>query len=107
MVDQLRDRERKEWGGMRPISAKTAAACAASVVMLISLLGLAGTARAQVVTCVGIEERVATIVGTEGDEAIVGTSRDDVIQPLGATDHIDGGDGTDRTCVGAGAGTID
>src|SRR6266571_4944909 len=63
---KLRDRERKEWGGMRPISAKTAAACAAGVVMLISLLGLAGTARAQVATCVGLEERVATIVGTEG-----------------------------------------
>src|SRR5213593_617217 len=106
MVDQLRDRERKEWGGMRPISAKTAAACAASVVMLISLLGLAGTARAQVVTCVGIEERVATIVGTEGDDVIVGTSGDDVIQALGGNDQIDGGDGNDLICVGAGADII-
>src|SRR2546426_8207084 len=102
MVDQLRDRERKEWGGMRPISTKTAAACTASVVMLISLLGLAGTARAQVVTCVGIEERVATIVGTEGNDLITGTSGDDVIQALGGNDQIDGGDGNDLICGGAG-----
>src|SRR2546426_12503069 len=101
MVDQLRDRERKEWGGMRPISTKTAAACTASVVMLISLLGLAGTARAQVVTCVGIEERVATIVGTEGNDLITGTSGDDVIQALGGNDQIDGGDGDDLICGGA------
>src|SRR5207247_4913063 len=91
-------RSGEERKGMRPISAKTAAACAASVVMLISLLGLAGTARAQVVTCVGIEERVATIVGTEGDDVIVGTSGDDVIQALGGNDQVDGGDGNDLIC---------
>src|SRR2546422_10189186 len=100
MVDQLRDRERKEWGGMRPISAKTAAACAASVVMLISLLGLAGTARAQVVTCVGIEERVATIAGTEGDDLITGTSADEAIHARGGYDQIDRGDGNVLICGG-------
>src|SRR2546428_6175594 len=103
MVDQLRDRERKEWGGMRPISTKTAAACTASVVMLISLLGLAGTARAQVVTCVGLEERVATIVGTEGDDVIIGTAGDDVIQALGGNGPIAGGEGDEPICGGAGA----
>src|SRR2546422_10760244 len=102
MVDQLRDEERKEWGGMRPISAKTAAACAASVVMLISLLGLAGTARAQVVTCVGIEERVATIVGGEGNDLITGNSGDDVVQALGGNGQNDCGDGDDLICGGAG-----
>src|SRR2546426_12314680 len=87
---------------MRSISAKTVVAYAAGVVMLISLIGFAGSARAQVVTCVGIEERVATIVGTEGNDLITGTSGDDVIQALGGNDQIDGGDGNDLICGGAG-----
>src|SRR5438445_4689753 len=95
-------RSGEERKGMRSISAKNAAACAAGVVMLISWFGLAGTARAQVVTCVGLGERVATIVGTEGDDVIVGTSGDDVIQALGGNDQIDGGEGNDLICGGAG-----
>src|SRR2546430_5351013 len=87
---------------MRSISAKTVVAYAAGVVMLISLIGFAGSARAQPVTCLGIEERVATIVGTEGNDVITGTSGDDVIQALGGNDQIDGGDGNDLICGGAG-----
>src|SRR2546427_3725741 len=88
--------------GMRSISARAAVAYAASVVMLVSLIGFAGSGRAQPVTCLGLDERVATIVGTEGDDVIVGTSGDDVIQALGGNDQIDGGDGNDLICGGAG-----
>src|SRR3989442_10711738 len=91
---------------MRTISTKTAAACVTSVIMLISLIGFAGSARAQGVTCVGLDERLATIVGTEGDDVIVGTSGDDVIQALGGNDVIDGGDGNDLICGGAGDDVI-
>src|SRR5207245_9871578 len=91
---------------MRSISAKTAAARATGFVMLISLIGFAGSARAQPITCIGLDERVATIVGTEGDDVIVGTSGDDVIQALGGNDQIDGGDGNDLVCGGAGDGIM-
>src|SRR5437899_12475830 len=87
--------------GMRSISAR-AVAYAASVVMLVSLIGFAGSGRAQPVTCLGLDERVATIVGTEGDDVIVGTSGDDVIQALGGNDQIDGGEGHDLICGGPG-----
>src|SRR3989441_12561288 len=92
--------------GMRSISARAAVAYAASVVMLVSLVGFAGSGRAQPVTCLGLDERVATIVGTEGDDVIVGTSGDDVIQGLGGNDNIDGGDGNDLICGGAGNDVI-
>src|SRR5438445_12019628 len=87
---------------MRSISAKTAAACSTGFVMLISLIGFAGSARAQPITCIGLDARVATIVGTDGDDVIVGTSGDDVIQALGGNDQMDGGDGNDLICGGAG-----
>src|SRR2546426_5046845 len=79
--------------GMRSISAKAAVAYAASVVMLVSLIGLAGSARAQPLTCLGLDESVATIVGTQGGEGLGGTSGDDVIQALRGKEQIDGGGG--------------
>src|SRR3989442_5102893 len=75
--------------GMRSISAKAAVAYAASVVMLVSLIGLAGGARAQPLTCLGLDESVATVVGTEGGDVIVGTSGDDGIQTLAGKYQID------------------
>src|SRR3989442_13728333 len=83
--------------GMRSISAKAAVAYAASVVMLVSLIGLAGSAPAQPVTCLGFDERVATIFGTEGDEGIVGRSGGGGVQALGGKDTIEGADGNELT----------
>ena len=42
----------------------------------------------------------ATIVGTRGDDDLVGTPRDDVIVSLGGWDRVRGGAGDDRICVG-------
>src|SRR5438132_1121464 len=49
--------------------------------------------------CLG---KVATIVGSSGDDTITGTSGDDVIVGLGGNDTIDGGLGNDTICGGPG-----
>jgi hypothetical protein len=46
--------------------------------------------------------RLATIVGTSGDDDIVGTGGDDVIVGLGGDDRIRGGGGSDVICGGPG-----
>jgi Ca2+-binding RTX toxin-like protein len=46
--------------------------------------------------------KVATIVGTEGDDEIVGTDGNDVIAGLGGNDMISGEDGHDVICGGSG-----
>ncbi|MEM7332261.1 MAG: tandem-95 repeat protein, partial [Chloroflexota bacterium] len=48
----------------------------------------------------------ATIVGTEGDDAIRGTNGDDVIVALGGNDTIYGRNGNDIICGGEGSDTI-
>jgi Ca2+-binding RTX toxin-like protein len=47
--------------------------------------------------CLG---RVATIVGTSGDDELVGTAGPDVIVGRGGEDFIEGGAGDDRICAG-------
>jgi len=54
-------------------------------------------------TCDG---RVATIVGTAGDDVLVGTGGDDVIVGLGGDDVIRGRRGNDIICGGAGDDVI-
>ena len=51
-------------------------------------------------TCAG---RVATIVGTSGDDHIRGTSHADVIFAGGGRDTVDGRGGNDIICGGAGS----
>ena len=50
-------------------------------------------------TCRG---RLATIVGTDGDDTLSGTSGGDVIVGLGGNDHITGRGGDDSLCGGPG-----
>jgi Ca2+-binding RTX toxin-like protein len=49
---------------------------------------------------------VATIVGTEDDDELVGTDGPDVVVALGGDDRIDTGDGNDVICAGAGLDDI-
>lgn len=58
---------------------------------------------AQTPTCEG---RVATIVGTPGNDRLVGTSRADVIVGLGGADVIMGLGGPDIICGGFGADSV-
>jgi Ca2+-binding RTX toxin-like protein len=50
--------------------------------------------------------RLATIVGTRGDDTLVGTPGDDVIRAGRGNDTIDGGGGNDVICAGPGADRI-
>ncbi|MGH8952790.1 MAG: choice-of-anchor Q domain-containing protein [Acidimicrobiia bacterium] len=51
--------------------------------------------------------RLATIVGTPGDDVLNGTSPNDVIVGRGGNDIINGGSGNDVICSGDGNDTID
>jgi Ca2+-binding RTX toxin-like protein len=71
----------------------------AAVLALAPATGSAGARSAP--RCLG---RVATIVGTSGDDRLVGTSAPDVIVGLGGWDFIEsGGGGDDRICGGVGS----
>jgi len=50
-------------------------------------------------SCLG---RVATVLGTEGDDLLVGTEGDDVIVARGGNDAVWAGSGDDLLCLGAG-----
>jgi Ca2+-binding RTX toxin-like protein len=80
----------------------TAATLATSFTLSVAASGSAGApvggARP---SCYG---KVATIVGTEGDDFIKGTARSDVIVGRGGKDRIDGGEGNDIICGGSGGG---
>jgi PA domain/RTX calcium-binding nonapeptide repeat (4 copies) len=54
------------------------------------------------VTCAG---KVATHVGTAGDDVMVGTPGNDVMAGLGGEDDIDASGGNDTVCAGAGSDT--
>jgi Ca2+-binding RTX toxin-like protein len=73
---------------------------AAAAVLGAALVGFGAQAHAADETCFG---RVPTIVGTEGDDALLlGTPGDDVIAGLGGNDNIRGLGGTDLICGGLG-----
>lgn len=71
-------------------------------------LTLAGATLAAVPAVAGAEceGRAATIVGTAGDDILIGTNRADVIVGKGGNDHIEGLGGRDVICGGAGDDTI-
>lgn len=71
--------------------------------LIASVLATATPAAAQTPTCNG---KVATIVGTEGDDVIIGTDRNDVIVALGGNDVIRSGRGRDTICGGDGRDRI-
>ena len=76
----------------------------------LALLGIASscmamtitvsTAEAAVVSCQG---RVATIVGTSGDDTLIGTPGSDVIAARGGNDVVRGKGGNDQICGGFGS----
>lgn len=65
-----------------------------------------GTAVVSTTTTSGVtvrcDGRVATIVGTPGDDVLTGTNRRDVIAGLAGNDRIDGAGGDDVICGGPG-----
>lgn len=65
----------------------------------------AGAASGQVApaTCAGVP---ATIVGTDGDDALTGTPGDDVIVALDGADTVDAGAGNDLVCGDAGPDSL-
>lgn len=69
----------------------------AMLVASVCMMSTAGAAEAA--TCFGAQ---ATIVGTPGDDDIVGTDGADVIVSGGGDDRVRGGRGADLICAGAG-----
>lgn len=68
--------------------------------MVASVVAATATpAGAQTFVCDG---KVATIVGTAGNDVLPGTPGDDVIVALGGNDRILAGDGDDTVCAGPG-----
>jgi Ca2+-binding RTX toxin-like protein len=74
-----------------------------AAVLLTTVLVPASVGAQALPTCDG---KVATIVGTEGNDRISGTSGDDVIVGLGGRDRIAGGAGNDTICGGDGIDII-
>src|SRR3972149_9970102 len=73
---------------------------------VIALISAAPGGGAQPVTCGGLVELPATIVGTEDDDVITRTAGDDVISGLGGDDVIYALDGNDVVCGGPGDDVI-
>jgi len=73
----------------------------------VDFAGNVGTDAATVTVVLGCNNLVATIVGTEGDDDLVGTSGADVIVGLGGNDEIEGKQGDDTLCGGAGDDEIE
>lgn len=72
----------------------------------LAAAGLTSAAAAQAAGPAMCDGRLATIVGSPGDDRITGTSGADVILAHGGRDQVDGRGGDDRICGGAGADTI-
>lgn len=66
-----------------------------------TLIAVPASSSAQVAPteCDGVS---ATIVGTEGDDVLVGTNQSDIIAGLGGNDQITGGNGNDIICGDSG-----
>lgn len=79
---------------------RTASLASAAVVGAALLAVTPAPASAQAQVCDG---KVATIVGTAGNDMLTGTSGDDVIVGLAGDDIIRGGGGDDTICGGDGA----
>lgn len=71
--------------------------------LLASILVTPAGAQESGLLCNGLE---ATIVGTEGNDVLQGTFRDDVIVALGGDDQIRGASGADVICGGSGDDVI-
>lgn len=76
-----------------------AATAAFTLLAAATVVSYPSMASASTPKCKG---KVATIVGTEGDDVLTGTSGDDVIVSLGGNDLIDAGKGNDIVCSGDG-----
>ena len=50
----------------------------------------------------GVLGKIATILGTDGDDLLIGTDGDDVIVAGGGDDSVWAGDGDDLVCLGEG-----
>jgi Ca2+-binding RTX toxin-like protein len=87
---------------MRPFSA-VLFSLATIVSPVVALTGPPAAQAAERVTCAG---KVATIVGTAGDDVLTGTPGGDVIAGLSGADTIVGGGGNDTICGGGGDDTI-
>lgn len=87
----MRDRSTGSWGRRVKI--------ASVVLFVVSGLIIALPASAARAKCFG---RVATIVGTNGDDELIGTRGRDVIAARGGVDFIDGRGGRDLICAGSG-----
>lgn len=72
---------------------------ASVVLFVVSGLIMALPADAARAKCFG---RIATIVGTNGDDELIGTRGSDVIAARGGIDFIDGREGRDLICAGSG-----
>ena len=79
------------------------AAVLATMAVISTILWVQPAAAQAVRTCDG---KVATIVGTAGDDIITGTSGDDVIVSLQGDDSIFAGEGDDTICAGQGNDTV-
>lgn len=77
---------------------------ASSVVLALLVGGPGLPASAEVATCGG---RVATIVGTTGDDVLVGTEGPDVVVALDGDDLVDGLGGDDVLCGGFGVDVLE
>ncbi|MGQ0678738.1 MAG: calcium-binding protein [Actinomycetota bacterium] len=66
---------------------------------VVAILAMAAPPSHAALTCDG---KVATIVGTSGNNILVGTPGNDVIVGLGGNDTISGLGGNDRICGGSG-----
>src|SRR5205807_6990972 len=77
---------------------------AAAMMAVVGTAGRPAGAQTVELTCRG---RIATIIGTPGDDLIRGTPAPDVIVGLGGGDLIFGGGGNDVICGGEGDDSID
>lgn len=90
------------------MSLRTAAAAAAAAVCVLASGGLTAPAHSTQTqrsrpSCLG---RVATIVGTAGDDTVTGTRRADVIVSGAGNDTVEGNGGGDRICTNGGDDTV-
>jgi Ca2+-binding RTX toxin-like protein len=85
---------------MRAVKRNSWLTVAVVVALILTVLAVpAGEAEAGAVRCGG---KVATIIGTSGDDVLRGTTGDDVIVALAGNDRVVAGSGHDTICGNAG-----